>query len=100
MTALRNPKVMKIISSLGFTMSQFNDPNCWRGATSKGYPEETELSNIVTADSWVRYVIDIQNKFKTRVFLAAAGGHRREEVSLFRSIDAHANKLHLDSITV
>ena len=99
-TVRKNKHVMRLIQSLGFTSSQFDDPMCWRGATSHGYPEETELSNAVTSDSWVRYVIDINKRYRTRVFLALRGGGRREEVSINKAIDRHADKLHLDTLHV
>lgn len=99
-TAKKHPDVIRLIRALGFSEKQFNDPMCWRGASSKGYPEETELSNVVTADSWVRYVIDIRKRYGTRVFLAARGGGRREEKSIFDAIKRHADKLHLDTLHV
>jgi len=92
---LTNKAAMKVIRSLGYTMKQFNDPNCWRGASSIGVPEEQELSNVVTSDSWVRWVIDIGQRYGTRVFLAARGGGRREEVSIFAAIKRHEQKLYL-----
>jgi hypothetical protein len=96
----KNPRAIKQLAKFGYTMAHFNDPLCWRPASSKGYPPETELSNVVTSDSWVRYVIDIQRRYKTRVFLAARGGGRREEVSIFAAIDRHADKLYLDPLPV
>ena len=99
-TLRKNKKAIRLVHSLGFTSKQFDDPMCWRGAASRGYPEETELSNIVTSDSWVRYVIDIHKRYRTRVFLALRGGGRREEVSINSAIDRHADKLNLDTVSV
>jgi hypothetical protein len=99
-SARRYPEVMRLIRSLGFTDAQFNDPMCWRGASTKGYPEEMELTNVVSADSWVRYVIDVAKRFGTRVFLAARGSGRREEKSIFEAIKRHADKLNLGAVHV
>jgi hypothetical protein len=98
--AKRNRIAMNLISSLGFSIKQFDDPNCWRAAKKKGYSEFNNLSNIVTAHSWFRYVIDVRKQFGTRIFLASDSGSLQERASLYKAIESNADKLHLDTVSV
>jgi hypothetical protein len=90
---LRNPEVMRVIEGLGFSPKELNDERHWRRNIKAGFGPETCLSEIVTADSWVRYVIDCYKRWGVKVFLATSLAD--DLYSLKGAIDRHADKLNL-----
>jgi hypothetical protein len=96
---LRCRETMKMLSSLGYTPKQVMDENCWRRAKKHGYVGMDYMSFAVSSDGWVRYCMDIMRRYGTRVFLATTMVEQDME-HLKGSIDRHANKLNLDTLTV
>lgn len=96
---LENREAMRAIAAAGFSAKDVNDPLCWKNSRLQGYDSGRFLSMAITADSWVRYVIDIQKRYRTRIFLATTmpGGNRE---NFNAAIDRHADKLHLDTLHV
>ena len=94
----RNKKAMAILNSLGFSAKDLDDPLCWRNAARHGYSYDRFLTMSATADSWVRYAIDIQRRYKTRIFIATVMPGGGENLNV--AIDRHVNKLYLDPISV
>lgn len=91
---LENKAAMRLLAAMGFASCDVNNPAAWRN----GGPVERFLVPAITADSWVRYSVDIQRRYGTRLFLATAmpGEH-----PLFTAaLDRHADKLHLDTLHV
>jgi hypothetical protein len=66
----------------------------WRNCKENG---GKSIAQIITADSWVRYVIDILKRYKTRIFLATG---MNDADMLLDTINRHADKLHLDPLPV
>jgi hypothetical protein len=95
-----NRGVQAVLGSLGYTTDMLNDPNCWKRSKAQGYGDELFVSMAVTADSWVRYVVDIKKRYSTRIFLATIMAGSHEETLLNGAIDRHADKLHLDPLSV
>jgi hypothetical protein len=96
---LRNAEAMRILSSIGFSSKDVHDPLCWKNSVKDGYSSDRFLSMAATADSWVRYAIDVYRRFSTKIFLATVmpGGGRE---TFTAAIDRHADKLHLDTLHV
>ncbi len=96
---LRNKVAMRHVNAAGFSAADVNDPLCWKNSRLEGYDSGRFMSMAITADSWVRYVIDIQRRYGTRIFLATTmpGGNRE---NFNAAIDRHADKLHLDPLSV
>ena len=96
---LRNAEAMRILSSIGFSSKDVHDPLCWKNSVKDGYSSDRFLSMAATADSWVRYAIDVHRRFSTKIFLATVmpGGGRE---TFTAAIDRHADKLHLDTLSV
>ena len=88
---LNNKDAMNVLSRLGYSARDINDKATWRGAGA-------HFLAAVTSDSWVRYSVDIQRRYGTRLFLATAfpGEHAR----FLEALDRHASKLNLDTVSV
>lgn len=95
---LKNAEVMDIINKLGFGAKELNDERHWRRNIKEGFGAEQCLPEIVTADSWVRYVIDCYKRYKVKVFLATSLAD--DIFSLKGAIDRHADKLNLGNDSV
>lgn len=93
-----NRDAFGLVSRLGFSKEQIEDPLCWRMSRRHGYHDDRFLPLMATTDSWVRYVIDVQKRFGTRIFLAT--GLAAATKVLTAAIDRHADKLHLDTLPV
>jgi len=96
---LNSHEGMQRIRQLGLSVRDVYERNCWRLAQKEGFHCSRFLALAVTADSWVRYVIDIGKRYNTRLFLATVMpqcGHEH----LLQAIDRHADKLHLDTLHV
>lgn len=93
-TLLKNKQAMRVLSEAGFTASDVNNPTAWRN----GGPIDRFLLAAVTADSWVRYSVDIQKRYGTRLFLATA--MPGEHPLFVAALDRHAHKLNLDTVSV
>lgn len=80
-----------LLPRIGFSSSDVNSRAAWGGGGA-------HFLAAITADSWVRYSIDIRKRCETRLFLATAfpGEHQR----FLDAIDRHADKLHLDTLSV
>ena len=59
-----NPNMWKLIRSLGYDPRELQHEASWRGGES--------VSRLLGCASWVRYMIDVEERFKTRIFLALA----------------------------
>lgn len=92
-------ETMQVLAALGYTSKHVLDPNCWRSALSKGYSSMDYMSLAVSADSWVRYSIDIMRRYETKIFLAT-GLNDHDMVHLKGAIDRHAHKLYLDTLAI
>lgn len=95
-----NSEVRAVLNSLGYSIRLLDDKNCWKRSKAEGYPDEMFVSMAVTADSWVRYVIDIKKRYTTRIFLATIMAGSHEETLLNGAIDRHADKLNLGACSV
>jgi hypothetical protein len=91
---LNNKRAMRVLSEAGFAASDVNNPAAWRN----GGPLDRFLLAAITADSWVRYSVDIQRRYGTRLFLATA--MPGEHALFISALDRHASKLHLDTVSV
>lgn len=56
---------MQHVKKVGYTARHLDDPGMWRNTCD---PPKNAAKNI-TADSWVRYVIDLYRRFGVRVFM-------------------------------
>jgi hypothetical protein len=56
------------------TRHHFDDPDCWKSTRAK-HGDDRFLSFMVTSDSWIRWVIEIEKQFSTRVFIATNLAH-------------------------
>jgi hypothetical protein len=96
-TLLNHPRALGIVRDLGFTVQDINDPWRWRSCQKlKGDPPQRELSGVVTTDSYVRYVIDVWNKFRVRYFLAICLAGEREYIHVHGAIQRNLHKINLD----
>jgi hypothetical protein len=89
---LRTPEMAATLKRLGFTSKQFDDPNCWKKARLDGYGIDEYMILIVTADSWVQWVLDIQKRYGTRCFIAttlAGGANGHQGFALRGAITRH-----------
>jgi hypothetical protein len=87
----RNKDFASILARIGFSSQDVRSRDAWGGGGA-------HFLAAITADSWVRYSIDIRKRLGTRLFLATAfpGEHPR----FIEAIDRHADKLHLDTLHV
>lgn len=87
----RDKDAASLLSRIGFCTQDLNSRKVWGGGGA-------HFLAAITADSWVRYSIDIRKRWGTRLFLATAfpGEHQR----FLDAIDRHADKLHLDTLHV
>jgi len=96
---LADKEAMRLLSSLGYSRDRITDPNCWRRAKSLGYDGTDFMSFRVSADSWVRYVMDVMRRHGTKIFLATTMVEQDME-HLVGALERHGDKLHLDPLTV
>ena len=57
-----DPNMWKLIRSLGADPRALQYEDAWRGGES--------VSRLLGCASWVRYMLDVEERFKTRIFLA------------------------------
>lgn len=91
---VRSPEAMKIFNSFGWTEKDIRNELLWRRNKKKGITPIHVLSEVISADSWVRYVIDVYNRWGIRLFLATVLAD--DLLTLKGAIDRHAHKLRLD----
>lgn len=90
---------MRLLRYMGYTVENIKDRNCWRRAKSLGYTGMSFMSFAVSADGWIRYVMDMIERYGTRIFLATTMIDQDME-HLIGGLDRHEHRLHLDSLPV
>ncbi|HSG62298.1 MAG TPA: hypothetical protein VLA24_12790, partial [Pseudomonadales bacterium] len=86
-----NKDAASILARIGFSTQDVNSRDAWGGGGA-------HFLAAITADSWVRYSIDLRKRYGTRLFLATA--FPGEQPRFLEAIDRHADKLHLDTLRV
>jgi hypothetical protein len=89
-----NSQAVATVNRMGISTEQMLKRDSWRNCKENG---GKSIAQIITADSWVRYVIDILKRYKTRIFLATG---MNDADMLLDTINRHADKLHLDPLPV
>jgi len=79
------PRLLKaVLFDVGIPLSDIYQPNRWKRGRKNGYKHDSIIPFVGTCASWVRYVQDIQVRFKTQLFLAMMPAKRFDNELVFR----------------
>lgn len=88
---VRDNRAAGVMRQVGFGVRQLLDDLAWKAAGDC-------ISFSVAVDSWVRYVIDIAERFRSKIFLACSP-NVRDVTQLLRAINTHSRRLDLTELT-
>lgn len=79
----------------GYDIAMFDDSRCWKycNPNKSEYKWTDFLSMGITADSWIRYAIDLYKHCGTRLFLATGLDSDKKTKFVWRAIQSHENKI-------
>lgn len=81
----------RIMGSMGYSVRQLLEDRVWKAANDC-------IPFAVAVDSWVRYVIDVMERFGTKIFLACSL-QGRDVSHLLTAVGAHSHRLTLTGAT-
>ncbi len=88
---IQDKRAASVMRQTGFSVRHLLDDNAWKASGDC-------ISFSVAVGSWVRYVIDIAERFDTKIFLACSP-NVRDVTQLLRAIDANSKRLGLARAT-
>lgn len=94
----KNKTALKIIEDAGYSTKNINEYKNW--IRNKKQTDTEFFSHCITAESWVRYVIDIYHRYGTKVFMATSLSGYWMDHPIIEGIKKNEFKLHLDHASV